>query len=96
MDLNNLLVYPQNTPHDNVVIVADTKGLLALKETIDAALNTGKEVRDFIIPMDGESYTLTIVKSDNNIFDVLPVPYTEEGYKEPDFSCWSVLFNLVD
>jgi hypothetical protein len=46
--------------------------------------------------MDGESYTLTIVKSDNNIFDVLPVPYTEEGYKEPDFSCWSTLFNLVD
>lgn len=78
-------IYGQNVWHDDVFIVANVRGLQALKRAIEDALAMGHGEAE-LLPADGECYNVVIFKFDHKFgspeWNRLAVPYTEEYARE--------------
>jgi len=58
----NVAIHPQYAQHDDLVIVADVEGLLALRAVIDTCLNTGESATGATFdPGDGEGYIIHVL-----------------------------------
>lgn len=68
-------VYGQESWHEEAFIVADEKGLHALREAIDRALAAGHEVVT-VAPADGEMFSLHVVRRGTDSMDRLTLPYS--------------------
>ena len=84
-----LHVYGSPMWHEDVYIVGNTEGLIALRATIDDALRRKKPhmpASESFTPADGETYRLAVVRQDADWQDKgwqsLALPYSEEPAKE--------------
>lgn len=81
-------VYGQGSWHDEAYVVGDVKGLMLLRDAIDAALREGRGMAH-LSPADGEMYAFHVVRHPVERMDRLTLPYTEEkagndGKRPPD------------
>ena len=67
-------VYSQGSGHEEAYIVADEKGLHALREAIDKALAGGLGTAA-VAPADGEMFKLHVVRHETDRMDRLTLPY---------------------
>jgi len=78
-------IYPQVAWHDDVFVVANKEGLLALQRAIYGALKKGKGVAEVYVA-DGEGYDVKILLHDavwpSDEWKRLAVPYTADYAKE--------------
>lgn len=78
-------VYPQVAWHDDVFIVANKEGLLALQRAISGALKKGKGVEEVTVA-DGECYNVKILLNDaswpSDAWKLLALPYTADYVKD--------------
>lgn len=75
---NILHIQGQEYPHDDVSIVGDKGGLLALKNAIEHALNTSNQrivCQEKVMTNDGEYYSIYIQEVKDAKLETLPVPY---------------------
>jgi len=76
--ISGLNLLPQETYHDDAVIVGTTKGLTDLRDAITAALESGKsELQTFA--SDGEGYTLIMHHLTEDKFNSEATHYYRQG-----------------
>jgi hypothetical protein len=78
-------IYGQKIWHDDVFIIANREGLLALQKAISEALEKGKGVAEVFVA-DGEGYNVEILLNDadwpSDVWDSLVLPYTDGCVQE--------------
>lgn len=78
-------VYPQAAWHDDVYIIANEEGLLALRTAIDRALKKGKGVAQVSVA-DGEGYGVKVLLHSagwpSEEWKTLALPYTADYTKD--------------
>lgn len=57
-------VYPQEAWHDDVIIIGNRAGLLALQRIVSKAMETGKN-KEVVFVHDGEGFDLKVILNDN-------------------------------
>lgn len=84
-----LHIYGSPQWHEDVYIVGNTEGLIALRDTIDDALRRKKPhmpASESFTPADGETYRLAVVRQSSDWqsprWQSLALPYTNEIAKE--------------
>lgn len=78
-------IYPQVAWHDDVYIIANEEGLLALQTAIDKALKKGKSVAR-VFTADGEGYGVKVLLHSagwpSEEWKTLALPYTADYTKD--------------
>lgn len=79
--------FGQTDPHGEAILIGNRKGLSALKDAIEAALDTGKG-SCVLMPCDGENYEFQILMNEedwqNPFWQKMAVPYCEFTELEGD------------
>ena len=75
-------IYAQDGPHDDTIILVNHDGLLALKEAVDKALETGLTSKANMVAGDGEGFTLFIHQSED--VSRYATPYVEKMFRDCD------------
>ena len=85
MNVNRLHIYGQTYNHDHAFIVGDTTALIALRDAIDAALETGSTVGETtVFAADGEGYDIKVYREEEDKYwDKSLLPYTDETLYSP-------------
>ena len=78
-------IYGQKIWHDDVLIIANHEGLLALQKAVSEALEKGKGVAEVFVA-DGEGYDVKILLNEadwpSDSWDILVLPYTADFVRE--------------
>jgi len=80
-----LHVYPQEHPHDEVVLVGNRAALEALQRAVSDALGSGaRSAGALVFAGDGEGYAVVVIPFEGGVdgWRYLAVPYTAEGFRE--------------
>ena len=91
-----LHIYEQPRPHFEAIIVGERSALELLRDAINSALSheIGFGAANVFVN-DGEGYTTLVVLVENQSAETLPVPYSDDDFKEQDQSRVSFLTSLV-
>ena len=82
--MNNMIqIYAQSCPHDRAFICGTVDELKQLRDSLDLMLleNRDESYLD-TFTSDGEGYTLKIMRLEEEQFDQLILPYSDELYWE--------------
>lgn len=87
-----LHIYGQYSHHDEVIIIGNTEGLMALHKVLGEAICNGSgstPLKGELMVSDGEGYQILVIREDSNWgsgnWGKIPVPYTvdyAQGIKE--------------
>lgn len=75
-----LHVYSPLIWHDDAFILGNRKGLEALRDRIDRALEHGAsmDATGGFFQNDGEGYTVSVLRIDDDLIDRIPCSYTDD------------------
>jgi len=94
--INELHVYGQGAPHDDVVIVGTLEAFDALRVALRRFFLTGVNVPGFFTA-DGEGYVVKLRCVDGATLDTLPATYTDDAFEtRGEDPRWGVFAQLVD
>lgn len=90
--MDALHIYAQEYWHDEAYIVGTQAALGALRNAIDAALETGRGKAELFVS-DGEGYTVHVMAESDETMGKLCAPYTDEFAldKRNRFGPWNIL-----